>query len=549
MMQLKGHNLLTEFPALTGFAYYFMAYCAIFVPDFLLQAVERSEPALRKQPLVLFDGPAPTFRVIAVSESAGLLGVASGLTKAAAAEFQGVQIRLRSREQEAAAHAALLDAAWSISPRVENTAPDIVVLDLAGLEALFGQYDEIGLQIQTRCLDLGITVQIAISENIETARIMACARQRPTRATEPTIVPRNREAEFLHPLPVNLLAPSEELAEVFQHWGITTCGALAALPVLSLSECVGQEGVRLRAIASGKGNRSLVLAQTSHSFEECLELDDAVEELEPLSFLLGRLLDQLCARVTTRALAIRTIALRCELQPAFEEAFDGAREIVRRKQPPGMFHCSLALPRPTQDAKLLLKLLRLRLQDKPPSAPVQKLWMCAEPDRPLAVQGGLFLPATPDPDKLELTLARIASVVGESNVGSAELLDSYRPDAFCVRKFCPPAASISRGTGSITETMPETKISFRYFRPPLPAYVKCDSKRPMKVSCKGNTAKVLRASGPWRLSGQWWEENPLEENAWEVELNFSGKTTLASGVYCLIFDELHQKWFVRGSYD
>src|SRR5262249_12431658 len=93
-----------------------MAYCAIFVPDFSLQAVIRCEPALRPKPLVLLDGPQPTFRVMAVSEAAQRLGVACGLTKAAAAEFKGVQIRLRSREQEAAAHAALLDVAGPFPP-------------------------------------------------------------------------------------------------------------------------------------------------------------------------------------------------------------------------------------------------------------------------------------------------------------------------------------------------------------------------------------------------------------------------------------------------
>src|ERR1043166_9828179 len=102
-----------------------MAFCAIFSPDFLWQAVMRSEPALRTQPLVLLDGPAPIFRVIAASEPARQLGVSLGLTKAAAAEFRGVQIRLRNREKEVAAHAALLDAAWSISPRLVNTATDL----------------------------------------------------------------------------------------------------------------------------------------------------------------------------------------------------------------------------------------------------------------------------------------------------------------------------------------------------------------------------------------------------------------------------------------
>ena len=486
------------------------------------------------------------FRVIAVSEAARQLGVTAGLTKAAATEFRGVQIRLRNREQEAAAHAALLDAAWSISPSVENTAIDLVTMGGAGLTTLFGSYEEIGLRLQSRCLELGLYVHVAVSENLETARIVACAHR------GPTIVSAGQEAQCLKPLPVDLLAPSEELAEVLRHWGITSCGALAALPTLSLSECVGQEGVRLHAIANGKGNRALILAKPVHSFEEFLELDDAVEELEPLSFLLGRLLDQLCARVAARALAVRTVRLKFELQPAFEEAFDASREVLRVKQLAGNFHCSLGLPRPTQDAKLLLKLLRLRLQDKPPNAPVQKLWIRADTDRPLAIQGGLFLPAAPDPDKLELTLARIASVVGETNVGSAELLDSYRPDAFRMQKFAPMDVA-SRKVMRVAATknpeeLQKAKIGFRYFRPPLPAYVAPEESQPVKVSWKGNTGKVVHASGPWRLSGQWWEEHSWQEDVWEVEISFAGKIPF-SGTYQIVFDVLQKKWFVLGSYD
>jgi protein ImuB len=524
-----------------------MAFCAIFVPHFLLQSVIRSEPSLQNQPLVLLDGPAPTFRVIAANEAARLLGITAGLTKAAATEFRGVQIRLRNREQEAAAHAALLDAAWSFSPRVENTAIGLATMDVAGLKNLFGSYEEIGLQIQSCCLELGLHVHAAVSENLETARIMACAHR------GPTIISSGQEAQCLNPLPVDLLVPSEELAEVLRHWGITNCGALAALPVLSLSECVGQEGVRLHAIASGKGNRALILAEPTHAFEEFMEPDDAVEELEPLSFLLGRLLDQLCLRVTARALAVRTIHLKFELQTSFEEVFGVSREMVHVKQRAGTFHCSLTLPRPTQDAKLLLKLLRLRLQEKPPNAPVQKLWLRADTDRPRAVQGGFFLPAAPDPDKLELTLARIASAVGENNVGSAELLDSYRPDAFRMHKFCATGVVDSQKAMSVDgvgnpQKLRKAELGFRYFRPPLSAYVVFDEGRPVRVSWKGNTGKVVHSSGPWRLSGQWWEENSWQEDAWDVELGFAGKTLL-SGTYQIVFDALQKKWLVRGSYD
>jgi len=195
----------------------------------------------------------------------------------------------------------------------------------------------------------------------------------------------------------------------------------------------------------------------------------------------------------------------------------------------------------------------LRLQDKPPNAPIQKIRMCAVSDRPRPAQGGLFLPAAPDPDKLELTLARITSVVGENNAGSAEVLDLHRPDAFRMRRFSAGAADPRKPAAAMGEKLqPEsrqTRFGFRYFRPPLPAYVVLDEGRPVRVSCRGNTGKVVHASGPWRLSGDWWEENAWQEDAWEVELSFARESATASGVYCLVFDSRQKKWFLRGSYD
>jgi protein ImuB len=517
-----------------------MTFCSIFVPNFLMQAVLRSDSALQNRSVALLDGHAPNFHVIAVNRLASLAGVAIGMTKASASEFAGVEILPRRKDLETSAHAALLDAAWSFSPRVEDTAIDTVLLDLAGLTSLFGSYENIALQIKSRCLALGLDAHVAISANPETARILASA------SPGPTVVPDGQEPQSLKPLSVFLLAPSAELLEVFRQWGVTTCGSLAALPLLSLSECVGQEGVRLHAIAGGNGQRQLLLAQLANVFEESLELDDAIEELEPLSFVLGRLLDQLCARLSARALATRSIQLQFELQPSFEKAFDTAREFLRKRQGAETFECSLVLPRPVQDPKLLLKLLRLRLQSHPPKAPIQKVRMRAEPDRPVAMQAGLFLPTAPDPDKLELTLARIAHVVGENNVGFAELLDSHRPDAIRMQTF------FANASVPLNHRPAENpKMGFRAIRPPLPAYVTLQDGRPARVSFKGQTWKVLHASGPWRSSGEWWEENPWKEDAWDLELCSAGGNgkSSASAVYCTVFDALQQRWFVRGSYD
>src|SRR5271165_6901962 len=107
-----------------------MAFVAIFVPNFQIQAVVRSEPEMAIRPLALIDGPAPTYPVVAVNRLAALLGVTHGMTKAAAAHFPGVEIRPRETLQEVAAHAALLDIAWSFSPRLEDAAPDTLLVDI-----------------------------------------------------------------------------------------------------------------------------------------------------------------------------------------------------------------------------------------------------------------------------------------------------------------------------------------------------------------------------------------------------------------------------------
>src|SRR5262249_16483142 len=306
----------------------------------------RCEPELRTQPLVVIDGPPPTYQVVAFNRIAELLGVTLGMTKAAASQFAQVLIRSRCAILEEAAHAALLDMAWSVTPRVEDFSADTLLLDISGLASLLGDEQTIAREIVSRASTLGMSAHIAVSTNVETAHIVSRA------LPGPTIIPTGQERSFLETLPVSMLSPSAELAGVFDRWGVANCKQLASLPVLSLSECVGQEGVRLHSIASGQGARPLLLAEPTQHFEEWFELDEAVDDLESLSFLLGRLLDQLCARITARSLSVTAIHVNFELQPSFDKAFDTTRDLLRARLQPRQFLCNLELPVPTRDAKL-----------------------------------------------------------------------------------------------------------------------------------------------------------------------------------------------------
>jgi protein ImuB len=170
--------------------------------------------------------------------------------------------------------------------------------------------------------------------------------------------------------------------------------------------------------------------------------------------------------------------------------------------------------------------------------------MLAEPSFPRVTQGGLFVPEVPDPEKLELTIARIAHVVGEGNVGSPQLLDSHRPDSFRMHRFSVASAQPIDGDENT-----ETKIGFRAFRPPVLTKVNLRGGRPINVAFLSRSGEVVHASGPWRTSGDWWEEDPWQQDAWDVEVNFPYETPPSQGFYRICFDSRQKKWFVLGAYD
>jgi protein ImuB len=561
-----------------------MAFASIYVPEFMVQAMVRGEPGLRGRAIALIEGTAPLRIVVAANDAASQAGIELGMTESQCEDFSVVQVRPRSPVREKAAHAALMDLGWSVSPRVEDTALDTIVLDLAGLASLSGSEEMIAKQLIQRAEELGLAARIAISSNPETA--IHAGRGFPGI----TLIPPGEEAKWLGGLPVSVLLPTKlpsspaEILETLESWGVYTCEALAALPVLELSERLGQEGVRLHELARGASLRSLALAEPDIYFEEEMELEDAVPELEPLSFLLGRLLDQLCARLAARSLAAAAIRVRFELEPVSENNFRSLNDNSSRKARTPTYEKVLTLPVPTRNSKMLLNLLRLHLQSEPPQMAVVKLFMAAEAARPRFAQGGLFLPSSPDPEKLELTIARLANLVGDSKVGAPELADTHRPDEFRMRRFISSGATTR---AAAAEDDPEsrgrrTRTSFRVFRPSLPATVELREGRLARVSFSGIDGEVLAASGPWRTSGDWWREDAWEHDEWDVDICFglsssaTAATTAAGasgrgqrerishlrsfsqedsppaprhGLYRVYYDSVCGRWFVRGMYD
>src|SRR6202049_3410489 len=142
-----------------------MPFACIYVPNFPEAAALRAEPELQARPIAIFEGKPPLEKIIAADEKAAHLGIAPGMTKAQAELCSELALRPRSALQESSAHAALLDCAQSFSPCVEDAACDTALLDLAGMESLFGSQTEISRAISNRATMLGLAANVAVASN------------------------------------------------------------------------------------------------------------------------------------------------------------------------------------------------------------------------------------------------------------------------------------------------------------------------------------------------------------------------------------------------
>src|SRR3954463_14749313 len=505
-------------------------FAAIFIPDFPLEAIFRAEPLLRERAVAVLEGAPPLERVIIANAKAQVAGAVNGLTKAQAEQALKVILRVRSSEQEAAAHAALLDCAHAFSPRVEDAAPDLVLLDIAGLDRIFGTPQKIARDLGGKISQIGLEARIGVASNIETA-------QHAARGFEGvTVIPPGEEALRLGPLSVDVLAPAPEIMQTLDSWGIRTLRALASLPPIPLSERLGAEGLRLQNLARGEGSRPLVPTDPPLHFEEAMELEHPLEMLEPLAFVLNRMLESLCARLQARSLATNELRLRMDLGKTDSETAQVPSLPCIQK-----YVRNIRLPVPMLDAKVFLKLLQLDLEAHPPQAPIRKIFLPMEPARPRQSQNGLFLAASPEPEKLELVLARVAGVVGEKNLGVAEILDTHRADAFRMKRFWPGGSKQEVGG----RRDGNTRLAMRRYRPPLRVNVLTHGGEPVRVSFLNIRGEVTACAGPWRTSGEWGNNDGWNRDEWDVAVQ--QKNGLA--LYRMYRNLASESWFVEARYD
>lgn len=415
--------------------------------------------------------------------------------------------------------ALLRNLASRFSPSVEQTSEATIVFSIVPLRKLIGSPHQIASEISRAGYEHKIQANLAIASTPDSAILLA--RNYPG----VTLVTPGEEKLKLGLIPLAALfnmplSVDHALLKVLNQWGLKTCEDLAALPQRGVAERLGKSGIYLWNLSRGSIDRPLHILGSVTQYEEHLELEQRLELLEPLLFLLGRVLSELSERLRSQSRAARLLTAQLDLEDH------------------DPYRCELEFPVPLDDSRTLLKLLQLHLERHPPQAPVVAFTLRVEPVEPRRIQGGMFLPPVPPPEKLQVTLARIAGMVGQENVGTPALLNTHRPDAFEM-KVLPVTENSPRDSPPPPDTL---LLVIRLFRPALPARVRLVEYAPKNVAATGVNGKVLRSAGPWKTSGEWWTSTAWCREEWDVALD-------DGALYRIYQDSQNQSWYVHGVYD
>jgi hypothetical protein len=481
-----------------------------------------------------------------------------------------------------------IEVARDFSPRVQRYGSGCVVFDVGGLGRLLGEPATIGNELVRACSARSgsdprdaerartsdvqkDTCRVAIAWSQVGALLLSLAHPGLSVATDDVEV-----ALAQLPLPilqqvlaeiqgVPVLRPSkdpskkmhakaaweryEQSCDVLRRWGLTTLGEFVALPPDEVSARLGQDGVLLQRLARGLDSGPLVPDPDVPRFVERLELEWPIDELEPLSFVLARLLEPLSSALERADRAAAAIRLDLRLVDRTTHAR------------------VLQLPAAMRDPRVLRTLLLLDLESHPPSAAIDVVTIEADPAPGRVLQFSLLERAQPSAETLATLTARLRALVGESRCGATVLPDTYAPDAFEMKPFVMtggrgpetggrgPSFGVPASFRDLSNPRPlapgprppAPEPRLRRFRPPVAVRVSIEHGRPVRVAIDRRGmpgGHVEQYAGPWRSSGAWWDRGTRywHRDEWDV--------ALSDGSVCRLFrDRDSGTWFLEGVVD
>lgn len=492
-------------------------FLAAQLPAFGLQAALRRQPGAWSRPQALSQQQGQQARLCELNPAALRAGVEPGLTVSQGiARCPHLGVVAPSPVDAQLVDEALFAAVYAHAARVEKSAPGMV---LANLRGTAGDPVDRGRAILAALKASGLHGGVGIAPEARHARYAALLTDAATPLRAVTQI-----AEILPHLPLSLVTDDPDLRAIFRPWGLRMAADFVALPRAEVANRLGAAGARLWDELTGRRPYLLDPVEPPPEFVAALELEEALESLEPLRFLLRRFLETLAARLEDAAQVAATLLLRLGLD-------DGGDDTK-----------CFRLPVPTRDVATLERVLHTHLEQVSLTAAVVSVSLEVGPTDPAERQETLFQARVKNPWRFADTLDRLAGLVGSDHLGAPAIAPTWRPGAFVLqavaRELDPPtdapAAEIPPGPHG---------PALRRFRPPWPVRVRVEEGAPAAWEHDERAREpeqVVALRGPWRGSGTWWDAQAWEQEEWDVITARGGAWRLA---------RQGKRWQLEGRYD
>lgn len=448
---------------------------------------------------------------IPVGESTPVALVAAGVVHACstAARAQGVRRGLRVREAQsrcpdlltlahdpeldARVFGPLVDLVADVVPHVHVPRPGTATVGVDGAVRVHGSEAAVGAILAERVVGHGVDdVRVGVADTVFAAE--QAARRAPAQDT--LVVPSETTAQFLAPLPIDVL-DEPELAHLLRRLGLWTLGDLALLPEPAVRERFGALGVACHRRARGIEDRAFTPRAEPVPHEVSTFFDTPLRRAEHVVAS--------CEEAAERFVADLAHLEQVCTAMWIEVAVEDGPPVEQRWAHPRFFE-----PRDVLDR------LAWQLEEQPPGAPVVGVRFV--PDEVVAtsdVADGLW--GDRDDHHVRRAAARIQGMLGHDAIGLPVLgggrTPSERQRLLPWGDALPTAERPGPWPGRIPPPAPAT-----VFTDPVPARVLDRGGRLVTVTDRGalsaspvswevdpHPLRPLQSwAGPWEVDERWW---------------------------------------------
>uniref|UniRef100_UPI0026B0A6CB DUF6504 family protein n=1 Tax=Sphingomonas populi TaxID=2484750 RepID=UPI0026B0A6CB len=316
-----------------------------------------------------------------------------------------------------------------------------------------------------------------------------------------SVIPSGQHPEALAPLPLAALRLDPATIDALVHLGVETIGQLAAMPRAPLARRFGDALLTRLDQAHGRVAEPLDPVIPPEPIAVVQRFAEPIATAEAIAHWLGKLMQHLVTALAQAGKGARMIEL-------VADRIDGVPQ-----------HLRIGLARPSRDAAHMLRLITRRIQEISPGYGIDALAFHVRRADPLGAQ--------PFEERLEDRTTDIAPLVDAlaNRIGDARLW-RIRPVESDV-----PERSLASGPPLLDATRPATRlkpddvrqldrgVDLHPWHPrwPRPARLlrrpelldhviaELPDQPPRRFTWRGETHRIVRADGPERILGEWWQ--------------------------------------------